>query len=128
MFSEIQKAIYETLTSDSPVEVPVLDSPLSNTKFPYITIGEDDSVPNDIKALSGIDCRVRIHVWTKGNASKENKDIQRKIYKKLHRKDIVVENYNFVDSRFFYSRIFRDPDDNVWHGIQEFNFKIEEKE
>lgn len=135
---DLQQRIYALLTAapqtlaGSKVYDSVPDATASATApdsaFPYIAIGEMDSIPDDVSvetedsppAARGDDGEVetlQLHVWSRYRGQKEVKQIMQQVKDRLHGIDLQVSSrasaITFVRSR----RNFLDPDGKTRHGV-----------
>lgn len=102
---------------DNPTQV---SDPGDNSKFPYITISDDDLQPWDSDTEIGTEATVRVHVWSRAQNSLEAKKLQDAIYNVLHRGNLTITGYDFIACDMVLQTIERDPDGITRHGIQDF--------
>lgn len=129
---ELQVAILAALKGDSPPSIAsgriydrVPDAASGATApdsaFPYVQIGEMDSLPDDVDAASGRDDgemeTLTLHIWSRYQGQKEVKQIMQQIKDVLHNVPLSVSGRSsalcWVRSR----RSFLDPDGKTRHGV-----------
>ena len=119
-----QVAVVERLKSYEPlcefVGEQVYDDVPQGTKFPYVVVGEGDSVSYDDDCNTGADSDVTIHVWSRYPGRKEAKQILQTIYDALNRYGLVIEGSNTILLEAEYQETFLDPDGLTRHGVIRF--------
>lgn len=120
--TEIQRAIFSAL---SALQVSVYDDVPQGASFPYVVIGEDDSIPFDTDDSTGFDTELTIHIWSRYSGMKEVKDIMSGIYSILNRLELSVSGAHVVDCIFQYQDVLLDPDGITRHGIIRFRLTTE---
>jgi hypothetical protein len=130
---ELQKTIYDTLTSDTTLMAlitGVYDSTAvpEYTSFPYVTIGDGPFEDRGNHTWEGWTVPVTIHVWyqEEGRGRKKVQEIQAEIYRLLHKQDICVDGWNIVNLRIQTVDVIIDSDNVTLHGIQIFNLLLGE--
>lgn len=121
----LQQAIYARLSA--VVSVAVYDHTPQDVAFPYVVIGEDDTViPFDTDDSVGAESTINIHVWSRYRGWKEVKEIQREVYQALHRYELSVTGAHVVTVEFDDARTFLDQDGLTRHGVTRFRIITEE--
>ncbi|MBK1780561.1 DUF3168 domain-containing protein [Advenella sp. WQ 585] len=120
--TEIQHAIFSALTA---LQVAVYDDVPQGASFPYVIIGEDDSVPFDTDDSTGFDTELTIHIWSRYSGMKEVKDIMSDIYSILNRRELSASGAHVIDCIFQYQDVLLDPDGITRHGIIRFRLTTE---
>lgn len=120
--TEIQMAIHAALQS---LGVDVYDDVPQGATFPYVVIGEDDSIPFDTDDSTGFDTELTIHVWSRYSGMKEVKDIMSDVYSTLNRRELSVSGAHVVDCIFQHQDVLLDPDGITRHGIIRFRLTTE---
>lgn len=92
--------------------------------FPYVTIGATVLARWDTKDVNGFDFVTRIHTRSRTAGMKEAKDIQGRIYSRLHHSALTIPGYNLTLIQFETSDVTR-VSDGSFHGISEFRGMIE---
>ncbi len=130
----VQKALYDRLSTDSAIltkavgvfdEVPqALDSG-SPDIFPYVVIGDDQTIAWDTDTELGAEITATIHTWSRYSGKKEIKELQGLVYNALHRSKDYLAGYEVVLGQFLQSQSFLDADGKTRHGVQTFRILIE---
>ncbi|MEC1428869.1 DUF3168 domain-containing protein [Bacillus sonorensis] len=118
---ELQKAIYERLSSDialNEIITGVYDNPDKNTPFPYVNIGEDTSVPFETKVTFGENITTVIHAWSRAEDGKrEAKEILSLAMQALTKAPLEVTGFKTLQLSFLGSQVIPDIDGITQHGI-----------
>lgn len=127
---ELQKAVVTLLKTGNAIasgriydRVP--DSASSATapdsEFPFVAIGEMDSIPDDVDGASGRDDgemeTLTLHIWSRYAGQKEVKEIMQQIKDKLHNVNLTVTGRNSALAWVRSRRSFMDPDGRTRHGV-----------
>lgn len=118
---EVQKAIYAALTGDGTLMgmvQGVYDQPDQNAAFPYITIGEDTNVPDDLLVATGSQNTQTVHTWSRSAGMSQAKQIMDRVHGVLHNKVLSVATTQAVECRMEFAETFRDADGITRHGVQ----------
>ncbi len=120
----LQTAIFTLLSADnnltSTLGASVFDDVPEETAYPYVQIGEDTAIDYSTKDLNGSDVSVNLDVWSRYRGSLEVKNIMDRIHTLLHDSSLSVAGTNFINMRFEFSDIIRDPDGITRHGVMRF--------
>ncbi|MBA5779495.1 DUF3168 domain-containing protein [Stappia sp. F7233] len=117
----LQQALYAALT-DPPLDgvTRVVDHSFAdagNGDFPFVQIGEAQSLPNDVQCSTGSDEYIDLHVWSRYRGQREVKEIMGAIHAALHQSTLAVDGlsscFAYVDGQ----RVFTDPDGLTRHGV-----------
>ncbi len=113
---EIQRAIYDKLV---PVlaPVPVLDNAGPDQSFPYVTIGEFISLPQDTLDKAGVNSELTVHTWSRQLGMAETSGLMAAVWDTLHRQDLSFPTCQFVAMRCENAQTMRDADGRTRHGI-----------
>lgn len=122
----VQQALYGKLTSPAITGVQsVRDTP--NTKpsasdFPFVQIGESQSVPDDVVKASdtgdgGVSEFFDIHIWSRARGQKQTKELAAIVYDRLHGVSLTVSGRVSTLSWVRNRRVFDDPDGLTRHGV-----------
>jgi hypothetical protein len=124
----LQQAIYDELTGNTALMAAVagvFDKVAKGyNSFPYVTLGDNISTPNDTDTASGSFCTYTVHVWSRKAGKKESKEIMGLVYTALNRAALSVTGYNAVDCIFSDGSTELDPDGKTYHGTQAFNITL----
>jgi len=120
----LQTAIYSKLSADNNLTAvlgaKVFDDVPENTPYPYIQLGEDNASDYSTKDQTGSEVTVNVDVWSRYRGSLEAKNIMDRIHTLLHDSSLSVTGSNFINMRFEFSDIIRDPDGITRHGVMRF--------
>lgn len=120
----LQQALYAVLSGDSTLTstlgASVYDEVPQPSSYPYVQIGEDNTLDYSTKDLVGSETVVNIHVWSRYPGAKEAKQIIDRIHSLLHDSNLTVTGHNFINMRMEFSDILRDPDGATRHGVMRF--------
>lgn len=121
----LQKAIFERLSNDAALQakgVTVYDVD-DEAECPYITIGEDDTVPWNTKDIDGEETTSTFHVWSEYPGKKEAKEILSLMLESLTSAPLSLESGFFVSFSGMESiQVLDDPDGVTKHGIMRVRF------
>lgn len=101
----------------------VYDQPDQNAAFPYITIGEDTNVPDDLLVATGSQNTHTIHTWSRSAGSAQLKQIMDRIYAVMHRRVLSVATTQAFECAMEFAETFRDADGITRHGVQRLRVK-----
>ncbi|SDR19902.1 DUF3168 domain-containing protein [Pseudovibrio sp. Tun.PSC04-5.I4] len=117
---DLQRRLFNALIDAGSAAKSVIDHPSSDVKddqYPFIVIGEWQTIPNDVTGAHGSYEYVDVHIWSRAHGQSETKEIIAKIYGNLHDADFAVEGlsscFSFIES----TRVMSDPDGNTRHGV-----------
>ena len=135
----LQKAIFDKLLDGSAdgerVAIPEIDDPVailddvpSDTKYPYIVIGEETSIDNDTKDNAGAEHTITIHSWSQYIGLKEVKLMEAFLVDKLHQSIITMPNADIVNIRREFDQVLVEPDGITRHAISRYRVIIYNRE
>lgn len=137
----IQKAVYELLIADatlatllapsdiegSPTRPAVYDfapqaaASEDDSKFPYVTIGEDTAAEFDTDDIDGQETTLTLHAWSRQRGRKEVKQILDALYAALHDAALTVEGSHALFCYWEFSEALPVDDDGITqHGVTRF--------
>lgn len=122
----LQKAVYDTLSVDTPLKALIGDPPRlydrvpQNTAYPYLTLGDIQTRDWSTVTEAGADHRLTLHVWSAGHGRLECRDILDRAYTLLHDQNVALSGHTLVRLQFQSSEVFLDPDGKSYHGIAVF--------
>lgn len=111
---EFQKVLYTEI--DAAVSCDVEVHPPHNKTYPWVHIGESNSEDYVLGRTLFVD----VHTWSTAEGSHETKSIQEQIRAALHGGTFTGGGFTFSCCRESDCRVFRDIDDETWHGVQTF--------
>jgi hypothetical protein len=126
----IQKAVYDTLKNSAVLLAKVTgvyDNVPQETKYPYVTIGDDTGIEYDTDDSTGIEATITVHIWSRKSGRKEIKKIMKIIYDVLHRTTLIISGYECIGCDWEFSETFLDPDGQTKHGVTRFRILAEEE-
>lgn len=134
--NEIQQAIFLRLSGDAGLNaivkgiydaVPQPADSSSEIDFPFITIGDLNSLDWATDTSAGTESFQDIHVFSRYRGTKEIKEVQQIIYNLLNRFDLAVSGGNTVLCDFDRTDKPRlDPDGKTRHGVIGFRLIVDE--
>ena len=118
---DVQVAVEGALTAASiPGVTRIVDHPIAKPKdddFPFIQIGEFQSLQDDTTCSGGSQDIFDIHVWSRYRGQKEVKQIMGAVHAALHDATLSVSGlascFAFVEDE----RVLGDPDGLTRHGV-----------
>jgi hypothetical protein len=124
---EIQKALFQALTG---LGLTVYDAAPqaadggSLAGWPYVEVGFISLAAFDTANSTGFDGVARIHTRSKTGSMAQAKDIQGRIYERLHRGALAVTGYLTVTIQRELTRCDRMPDGS-FHGVCEYRLLLD---
>ena len=120
----LQTALFSKLNSDSNLTstlgAGVYDDVPQGSAYPFVQIGDDTTRDYSTKDVDGSETTISIHVWSRGHGSMETKQIMDRIHTLLHDVSLSVSGYNYINGRFEFADVLRDPDGITRHGVMRF--------
>lgn len=115
----VQAAVFAALTAASPAIASgrIYDDPPPDAAFPYVEIGEGQTIPDDASGDGGVAETIDLHVWSTYRGQKEAKEIAARIYDTLHGVALTVPGRASALAWVRTRRIFRDPDGVTRHAV-----------
>jgi hypothetical protein len=128
---ELQKAIYEALTSDDAVSAlvgdRVYDGTPSNQQFPYITFGPNDRILEDLECISASTETLQLDVWSRDQGRLGPcKAVCDAVRNALHLAGLELQVNALVRIRVDRVRVFKDSDGVTAHGVVTIEADLEE--
>lgn len=125
----LQGAIVSRLKADATlaaiVGARVYDQPPASPTFPYVTLGEDQTLPDRGDGYDGSNVTLTIHAWSRGTGFPEVKRMIDAVRASLTDAPLALTGYRLVDIALADSRAVRDPDGITNHGIMNFLARTE---
>jgi hypothetical protein len=126
---ELQGAIVARLKADATlaaiIGTRVYDLPPAAPTFPYVTLGEDQTIPDRGDGYEGSDVSLTLHAWSKGTGFPEVKRMVAAIRASLTNAPLSLSGHRLVNIEFEDSRVLRDPDPAISHGVLTFLARTE---
>lgn len=117
---EVQKALYEKLSADSTLTgmgCGVFDDVPQGASFPYITIGEAETLDASVCGVLRQRLLVTLHCWSRAGGRKETLFIMGRMYDLLHRGELAPDGQSLVEMRFLNAETRLETDGATRHGI-----------
>lgn len=124
---QLQKAIVAVLRTAGVASQRVYDRVPPVVLFPYVTVGDEQSIDAGDQCAAMFDVFADIHVWSRAVGKVEAKRVGEAVRQALAA-DIVVEDYDVVLQEFQTSRILNDPDGLTTHAVLTFRFLLQQPE
>lgn len=121
---ELQGAINVRLRADVPLTVLVnkriYDQPPTPVTYPYVTLGEAQTLRADATCISGSQVFLTLHAWSQAVGFPEVKQISDAVAEALHLAPITLATNRLISILHQRTRIFRDADGLTSHAVIEF--------
>ena len=122
--AEIQKAIYDALIASPAIAGGrVYDRVPENPTFPYIGIGDEQSIDDGNACDDGWEVSSDVHVWSRAVGFPETKGLVSAIVPRLAAIS-AVPGFTLIAAGVENTRVFRDPDGLTSHGVISVRFVI----
>jgi hypothetical protein len=128
----LQRAIVAALKTNSEVKALIEDrvydrvprnaSGEPTVPFPYVTIGEVQTLPELGEATDAAESFVTLHTWSRAAGTVEAKTLSKAVSGALHDKELTLSEGTMQSLLLQDSRMLNDPDGLTSHGI--LNFQI----
>lgn len=126
--SELQKAIYERLTSTpklvSLVGDRVFDRVPEKAVFPYVSFGTMEERNDDADCIEAMEVYFQLDAWSRAVGFLEARNIADAVRSAL-KVDLSLPDNALVLMTHTITRVFRDPDGLTSHAAISFNAVIE---
>jgi hypothetical protein len=128
---ELQTLIYNTLIADAGVSAlvdgRVYDGRPKGGKYPCITFGPADTIPEDLEGIEASTETVQLDVWSQdGGRLSPCKEIVAAVKDALHLADLSLAVNALVQIRVNGMRVFQDKDGITAHGVITIEADLEE--
>jgi hypothetical protein len=121
---ELQGALVARLKADAPlaalVGTRVYDQPPSPVTYPYVTIGEAQTIRDDATCISGGQVYLTLHAWSVAVGFLEVKRIADAVTESLHLAPVTLATNRLISLMHRQTRTFRDADGLTSHAVIEF--------
>lgn len=121
---ELQGATLARLKADSTlkaiVSVRVYDQPPTPATYPYVTIGEAQTIRDDATCISGGQVYMTMHAWSQAVGFPEVKRIADAMVESLHLAPLTLSTNHLISLMHRQTRVFRDPDGLTSHAVTRF--------
>ena len=102
----------------------VYDKPPANPTYPYIQVGDGDTVGDDNDCFDASEFNAQVHVWSQAAGLVEVKQIAADVRARL-RTEFVIAGFVIVEARHVITRYLRDPDGISSHAVVEFRYLVD---
>jgi hypothetical protein len=120
---ELQGAINTRLRADVPltalVNKRIYDQPPSAAVYPYVTLGEAQSIQDDAECITGEKIYLTLHAWSQAVGFPEVKRVAAAVKDSLHMAPLDLPSYRLVSIMHRQTRTFRDADGATSHAVIE---------
>lgn len=121
---EIQGEIVRALKADpglvALVNGRVYDQPPATLGFPYINIGEAQTLRRDATCIDGGDVYLTLHAWSRDVGFPEVRRVAEAMVDALHLADLTLTTNRFISLMHRQTRVFRDADGLTSHAVIDF--------
>lgn len=130
---ELQKAAVAALSASTALRA-LIGNPVrlyqdvpDGPTFPYVTIGESQTLPDRAECIEGFEIFLTLDIWTRQNGIdfSPNKKIGAAIYSALHNADLTLTDFRCLEMLHDTTRYFVDADNRTVHGVTTFVAKVE---
>ncbi|MFT4129962.1 DUF3168 domain-containing protein [Labrys sp. (in: a-proteobacteria)] len=123
----LQGAIYPRLQADCPsVSGRVYDRPPQAVVFPYIGLGESQTVDDSADCVDGVEVFLTLHVWSRAVGRVEAKRIASEVRSSLHEAELDLgANWHFHLIEHRSTTVMDDPDGVTSHAVITFRALID---
>lgn len=121
---ELQAAIVPLLKADATltglIAARVYDQPPSGAVFPYVTIGEAQTLRDDASCFEGGQVYLTLHTWSRAVGYPEVRRVADAVVDALHLAPLTLPTNRLTSIMHRQTRTFRDPDGLTSHAVLEF--------
>jgi hypothetical protein len=121
---ELQGAFVTRLKADVPltalVQGRVYDQPPSPVSYPYVTLGEGQTIRDDATCISGSEIYLTLHAWSQAVGFPQVKQVAEAVVESLHLAPITLPTNRLISLMHRQTRVFRDADGLTSHAVIEF--------
>lgn len=126
---ELQATIVGALKADPGVQAVVAqrvyDEVPPNPTFPYISLGDNQVLPDKAECIDGTEIFWQIDGWARDPTFPVPKKLSKAIVAALDDKEIVVSGYSVIVCELNTVNYLRDPDGITRHVAVSFRFLIQ---
>jgi Protein of unknown function (DUF3168) len=92
-----------------------------NVPFPFVTLGEFQTLPELAECTDAADSFVTLHTWSRKVGSVEAKNLNKAVAAALHDRPLTLSSGTLQSLLLQESRIINDPDGLTTHGVLTFH-------
>lgn len=126
---ELQSAIISKLKADTGVQAVVgnrvYDKVPNNPTFPYISLGDNQVIPDKAECIDGTEVFWQIDGWERDPQFPMAKQISKAVVAALDDQPLTVTGYSAIVVEFNTINYLRDPDGITRHAAISFRFLIQ---
>lgn len=128
---ELQAAIVGTLKNNAGIQAVVgnparvYDEVPNNPMFPYISLGDNQVLPDKAECIDGTEIFWQIDAWARDPTFPMVKKIAKAIVAALDDQDITVSGYTVVISELNTVNYLHDPDGITRHAAVNMRFLVQ---
>ena len=126
---ELLAAIVGKLKNDSGVQAIVADRVYtevpSNPTFPYISIGDNQVLPDKADCIDGTEIFWQLDGWSRSHTGPEDKQISKAVVAAVDDQALTVSGYSAIVVELNRVDYLRDPDGITRHVAINFRFLIQ---
>lgn len=118
----LQGAINLKLRAEiTAVSARVFDEVPPNVAFPYVELGEFQTLDDGAQCLDAVEIFATLHVWSRSRGQVEAKQIGSAVRGALHDADLDLgDGWQFLEIAHQDTRYLKDPDGRTSHGVLTF--------
>lgn len=98
----------------------VYDEPPPKEAFPYLTIGDGQTVPDKAGCIDGAENFIDVHIWSRRPGWVEAKALAWKVKETLDDADLALDGHRLIDLQYQSVQYLRDPDGLTRHAVVTF--------
>src|SRR5262245_29878392 len=126
---ELQAAIVSKLKNDAGVQAVVgqriYDEVPANPTFPYISIGDNQVLPDDADCIDGTEIFWQLDGWARDPHFPTCKQISKAVIAAMHNLPLTITGYANVVCEMSTTNYLHDPDGITRHVAINFRFLIQ---
>lgn len=126
---ELQGAIVTRLKADAALSAlissRVYDQPPSPVTYPYVTIGEAQTLRDDATCVSGGRVFLTLHAWSQAVGFPQVKQIADAVVESLHLAPITLPTNHLISLMHRQTQVFRDSDGLTSHAVIDLVANVE---
>lgn len=125
----LQASLYNRLKNDTAVngKANVYDAVPEGAAMPYVTIGEDTSVPDSTKTYDAEEITHTLHVYSSYNGKKEVKEIMSLVLEASTKESLTLSNGFIVEmAELDLMQVMEINGSPAKHGVIRMRFKIKQ--
>lgn len=120
----LQGAIVAALKAANVAGARVYDAIPKTAEFPYVTLGDDQVLGDDIDCAELSEITVRLHGWSRAVGYPELKAVTAAIRTVFREAVFALDGFTVHEVRFLQAQYLQDPDGQTRHAVLEFEFFI----